>query len=74
MVQVSPDTLETPEGEPYYKVRIETEQAYFERDGSRYDLYPGMQVMASIQTGKRTVLQYILGPLRGNASSAMQER
>ncbi len=74
VVQVSPDTLETPEGEPYYKVRIETEQAYFEQRGLRYDLYPGMQVMASIQTGKRTVMQYLLDPLRGNASNAMQER
>ena len=74
VVRVSPDTLETPEGEPYYKVRIETDKAYFEGAGLRYDLYPGMQVMASIQTGKRTVMQYIVDPLRGNASSAMQER
>jgi len=74
VARISPDTLETPDGQPYYKVRIETEQAYFERGGLRYDLYPGMQVMASIQTGKRTVMQYILDPLRGSASSAMQER
>jgi adhesin transport system membrane fusion protein len=74
VVQISPDTLKTPEGQPYYKVRIETQQAYFERGGLRYDLYPGMQVMANIQTGKRTVLNYLLDPLRGNASSALQER
>ncbi len=74
VVRISPDTLETPDGKPYYKVRVETEQAFFEHGAQRYDLYPGMQVMANIQTGKRTVLQYILGPLTRNARSAMQER
>jgi len=74
VIQVSPDTLETSDGKPYYKVRIETEQAYFQHGNLRYDLYPGMQVMASIQTGKRSVLQYLLDPLRGYASSSMQER
>jgi len=74
VIQISPDTLETPEGEPYYKVRIETAQPFFERAKLRYNLYPGMQVMVSIQTGKRSVMDYILDPLRGNASSAMQER
>ncbi len=74
VVHVSPDTLETAEGQPYYKVRIETEQPYFEQGQLRYNLFPGMQVMASIQTGKRTVMQYILDPLMGDMGNAMQER
>ncbi|MEQ8667504.1 MAG: HlyD family type I secretion periplasmic adaptor subunit [Rhodospirillales bacterium] len=74
VVGVSPDTLTTPEGEPYYKVRIETEKDHFSGGQVRYNLFPGMQVMASIQTGTRTVMQYLLDPLRGYASSSMQER
>jgi adhesin transport system membrane fusion protein len=74
VVHVSPDTLENSQGQPYYKVRIETEKAYFERDLLRYNLFPGMQVMASIQTGKRTVIQYIFDPILGNMGNAMQER
>ena len=74
VVHVSPDTLENSEGQPYYKVRIETEKAYFERGLLRYNLFPGMQVMASIQTGKRTVIQYIFDPILGNMGNAMQER
>lgn len=74
VVGVSPDTLTTPEGQPYYKVRIETDKDHFSGGSIRYNLFPGMQVMASIQTGTRTVMQYLLDPLRGNASSAMQER
>ena len=74
VVNISPDTLLTPEGMPYYKVRIETESDHFQRGQLRYNLFPGMQVVASIQTGKRTVLQYILDPLRGAMSDALQER
>jgi membrane fusion protein, adhesin transport system len=74
VIHVSPDTLENAEGQPYYKVRIETEKAYFERGLQRYNLFPGMQVMASIQTGTRTVMRYIFDPLLGNLGNAMQER
>ena len=74
VVGVSPDTLTTQDGEPYYKVRIETEKNYFSGGAVRYNLFPGMQVMASIQTGTRTVMQYLLDPLRGYASSSLQER
>lgn len=74
VINVSPDTLETPDGVPYYKVRIETEQPYFEHGSLRYNLFPGMQVMVSIQTGTRTVMQYILDPLMRNMGSALQER
>jgi adhesin transport system membrane fusion protein len=74
VVSVSPDTLTTPEGEPYYKVRIETAKDHFSHGKLRYYLFPGMQVMASIETGERTVLQYIIDPLQGYASDAMQER
>ena len=74
VVNISPDTLLTPEGMPFYKVRIETESDHFQRGQLRYNLFPGMQVIANIQTGKRTVLQYILDPLRGAMSDALQER
>jgi len=74
VIGVSPDTLTTQDGVPYYKVRIETEKDHFSAGELRYSLFPGMQVTASIQTGTRTVMQYLTDPLRGYASSAMQER
>ncbi len=72
--RVSPDTLVTEEGRPFYKVRISTEQSYFEDGKLRYDLFPGMQVVASIQTGSRTVMEYILDPLVGRMQDALRER
>ena len=71
---VSPDTLITPEGSPYYKVRIETDQDHFQRGDITYRLFPGMQVSASILTGKRAVYEYLLGPFMTSMGDAMQER
>ena len=74
VLTVSPDALVTQDGRPYYKVRIETSRDHFDHFGLKYYLFPGMQVMASIETGKRTVLQYIVDPMTGYMSDAMQER
>ena len=74
VVNVSPDTLLSPEGQPFYKVRIETNKSYFESGKLKYKLFPGMQVMASIHTGQRTVLQYVIDPIRYSMGSAIQER
>ena len=74
VMSVSPDTLLTPEGSPFYKVRIQTEKSFFQRGKSRYNLFPGMQVVANIQTGQRTVVEYLIEPLLSSMGVAMQER
>ena len=74
VMSISPDTLVTKDNVPYYKVRVETERGYFERGDARYLLVPGVQVICSIQTGQRTVLEYILDPFMGAFRAAMQER
>lgn len=74
VAEVSPDTLISDDGEPFYRVRIELPRAYFENAGERYALFPGMQVAASILTGERTVLNYILDPLLYRMGGAFQER
>ena len=74
VVQVSPDTIVTREGVPYYKVRINTEQPYFEHGNIKHHLSPGMQVQASIRTGTRTVMRYLLDPYIRGFGKAMQER
>ena len=73
VTNVSPDTLVTSEGVPFYKVRIETDADHFGGD-LRYDLFPGMQVVASIHTGRRTILRYLLDPFRASMDGALRER
>lgn len=74
VVAISPDTLMTPEGMPFYKVRIVTDKGYFQRGEVRYNLFPGMQMAVSIITGDRTVLEYVLGPMFNSISDAAKER
>ena len=71
---VSPDTILSNDGLPFYKVRIETDRDHFRRGALRYDLFPGMQVVASINTGERTVLEYLLDPFLNARSLAFRER
>jgi len=71
---ISPDTLLTQDGIPYYKVRIETDSDRFQRGTLQYRLYPGMQVIASIRTGERTILEYLSDPFLSSLGNAMGER
>ena len=74
VISVSPDTLLTPEGSPFYKVRIQTDSDHFQRGEERYNLFPGMQVIANIHTGNRTVFQYLFQPFIDSMDDAMRER
>lgn len=71
---ISPDTVETEEGAPYYKVRIETGKTQFEKDGDTYRLFPGMIVQVGIQTGQRTILEYLFAPFLTSMDLALTER
>ncbi len=73
VTEISPDKLVRDDGLPYYRIRIETEQDYFEKNGQTFRLFPGTQVLASIQIGQRTVLEYLLEPFIGSFSQALRE-
>ena len=74
VIQVSPDTIDAAQGAPYYKVLISTPKDYFERNGARYQLVPGVQVICSIRTGQRTVLDYLTDPFLRSFQTALRER
>ncbi len=73
VTNVSPDTLITQDGSPFYKVRIETKADRFRQGALQYRLFPGMQVIASIQTGERTVFEYISDPFLSSIRDALGE-
>ena len=72
--EISPDRLTSEDGEPYFRVRVSAERSFFEADEVRYDLFPGTQVIANIQTGDRTVMDYITAPLVSEGRRALLER
>ena len=71
---ISPDTFTNDKGRTFYAVRLETDHDYFQGKGERYQLYPGMLVIAYIHTGKRTVLEYLFSPFLDSMSTAFHER
>jgi HlyD family secretion protein len=64
------------EAEPAYHFRtlVELKQQVLESDGFRHKLMPGMQVDAEIALGQRTVLEYLLSPVRKAFHEAARER
>jgi len=72
--EISPDRLTSEDGEPYFRVRISAERSFFESKDTRYELFPGTQVIANIQTGERTVMDYITAPLVSEGRRALLER
>ena len=59
-------------GAPYYLARLRVTEAGQKKLGDR-KLVPGMPADALINTGSRTMLQYILQPARNAISESMIE-
>ncbi|NQV84858.1 MAG: HlyD family type I secretion periplasmic adaptor subunit [Rhodospirillales bacterium] len=74
VLSVSPDAIDNAQGNPFYKIRISTKQTYFQRGNVKYRLVPGVQVVASIRTGQRSVLSYLTDPFLGSFQTALRER
>ncbi|HJT61851.1 MAG TPA: HlyD family type I secretion periplasmic adaptor subunit [Burkholderiales bacterium] len=63
-----------PVGALAFRTLVDLEQQQLESDGHRYALAPGMQVLAEIHLGDRTVLEYLLSPVRKAFHEAGRER
>ncbi len=78
VVYVSADTLKerTARGdEIYYRVHVVTNKVpVTTTTGKILDILPGMTAQIDIHTGKRSVLEYILKPLRKTVTNAFGER
>lgn len=80
--RVGPDSTERPAepgnaGAPAageFKAQLRLASQYVGREGQRFALGPGMQVAAEIRTGDRTVLEYLLSPLRRTLDESGGER
>ncbi|MBC3919664.1 HlyD family type I secretion periplasmic adaptor subunit [Undibacterium sp. CY18W] len=57
-----------------YKALISLKSQQLDIDNKQYKLLPGMQVIAEINQGKRTVLEYILSPLQKTVKESGRER
>jgi len=89
IVQVSADATESPNpntrsdaltgrdrpsGPLAFRALVDLKQQHLDADGERYRLAPGMQVTSEIKLGERTVLEYLLSPVRKAFHEAARER
>jgi HlyD family secretion protein len=65
---------ERPAGPLAFRALVDLKTDYLASDGERYPLAPGMQVLAEIHLGDRTVLEYLLSPVRKAFHEAARER
>jgi HlyD family secretion protein len=57
-----------------YKALIRLDTQHLEADGRRLRLSPGMQAVAEIHQGRRTVIEYLLSPVQKAWQEAARER
>ena len=63
-----------PAGPLAFRALVDLKAQHLEADGRRYGLAPGMQVVAEIHLGERTVLEYLLSPVQKAFHEAGRER
>jgi adhesin transport system membrane fusion protein len=73
---VSADTFKDerdPKSLPYYRVNARVDRSSFTERQEAIEIRPGMRATAELQTGAKTVLQYLLKPLY-KSREALRER
>ena len=77
IVEISADSIvdkNDKEQRSYYKVMIQTNKNYLEKDGEKLPIIPGMITSVDIITGKKSILDFILKPILKTKSNALHER
>ena len=73
VMRISPDSSIDQNGEPYYRIRVETDKAYLGEVEGKQFIVSGMTVTVDIITGVRTVLDYLARPFLDLHSTALTE-
>ena len=74
--QAMPASTERNRNAPWqgYKALVALDTQYLSSGKERLALVPGMQVVAEMRLGQRTVLEYLLSPLRQAMHDSARER
>ena len=60
-------------GEPYFPVELRIRPDELKKFNGKVKLYPGMPADTQITTGKRTILDFLIGPVRDTLSDSLRE-
>ncbi|MCH7741913.1 MAG: HlyD family type I secretion periplasmic adaptor subunit [Proteobacteria bacterium] len=71
---ISADSITDETGEHFFQIRVRTNKNYLGSDNNPLPIIPGMTATVDIITGEKTVMDYILKPLKRAQASALSER
>ena len=71
---ISASTFQDEAGDPFFKGVVELSQGYVGGDADRHPVLPGMVVDVDINTGRKTLLQYLLKPVYRAFDGSFSER
>ena len=72
--RISADTTVDEQGEVFYRIVVRTNETVMEFKGDKLPILPGMVATVDVRTGRKTVLDYILKPIRKARHEALRER
>lgn len=70
----SATTVQDEEGNTFYRARIRLAKNYVGDNPERNRVLPGMEVIADLKTGKKTLLEFLLKPVVKALSESFRER
>jgi adhesin transport system membrane fusion protein len=71
---ISADTITDETGENYFRIRVRTNENHLGSVENPLPIIPGMIATVDIMTGKKTVMDYLLKPLKRAQATALRER
>lgn len=74
VADVSADTIKNEKGEFFYRVKVSTKENSLSRKGEVLPIIPGMIATVDIQTGKKTVMEYLMKPFFKTIENSMNEK
>jgi adhesin transport system membrane fusion protein len=72
--RISADTITDESGEHFFKIQVRTEKNYLGSSRDPLPIIPGMTATVDIMTGTKTVMDYLLKPLKRAQANALRER
>ncbi len=71
---ISADTITDDTGEHYFQIHVRTNKNYLGNETNPMPIIPGMIATVDIITGEKTIMDYILKPLKRAQEAALSER
>jgi adhesin transport system membrane fusion protein len=71
---ISADTITDERGEHFFQIQVRTDKNHLGPDTTPLPIIPGMVATVDILTGEKTVMDYLLKPLKRAQEAALSER